>query len=162
MSVVTQLVTREPLSAPDTSRGLAVVPNPNHSAPETFEDASTQALLLGSSDLVELSTSLAKLDFRPLSVELVDRRFNRIDADLTDELGDALLTLISQGDIAAVRGFHESPGMDGIFVAQIRLRNRDTGSIFSLAQDGVLMADEANTQEFAQKLADVMHLRLVE
>jgi len=156
---VMQLVVRDSDAA---SAGLAALPNPLQKSPESFDDASTHALLLGSNDLVEIGTQLCALGFKVKSVDLVDRYFVSTDDETSEGIGEALIGFMSRGDVDSARRFHESSLMDGIYVAQLKLRNTASGGVIALAQDGILMGDEANSRQVAQGLAEVMHLRLVE
>ncbi|WP_139812330.1 hypothetical protein [Prescottella equi] len=151
---VLQLIARDP-------RGLAFLPNPKQNAPESFDSDSGHALLLGSNDLVEIGANLASFGFQPLSVDLVDRLYAPVDDDTRERIEPQLVAAMEAGDLTSVRSLHESRLMEGVYVAQLRVRTPN-GPVIALAQDGVLVADEATAPTVKKPLAQAMRLRLVE
>lgn len=153
---VLQLVVREPRETP---AALEILPNPKQNAPESFSTTSGHALLLGSYDLVEIGTNMQALGYQPMTVDLVDRFFTPLEEGRSEQLATPLINAMERGDLAYVRNFHESEMMRGIYVSQIRLRSPG-GPVITLAQDGVLIADD--TPAVKAGVARAMHMRLVE
>ncbi|GAA4660600.1 hypothetical protein [Gordonia humi] len=133
----------------DTSR-IEPLPNPDEKEPEVLESEGFSTVDAGSDLLIDFAEQLSHAGFKILEFSLVDRYFTEVDEDIADQLEPRLRRLVAS-DRRGLKDFKARFLVD-LFVDHVRLRNRNTGNVIVLGQEGVVHAHAEEIEYLSRAL----------
>lgn len=131
-------------------RRIEPLPNPDEKTPEDLESEGVSTVDVGSDALIDFAVRLSHAGFRILEFSLVDRYFTEVDDDTAHEL-EPRLRRLAITDANGLEDFKASFLAD-LFVDHVRMRNRETGNVIVLGQEGVVHAQLEDIDSLSRAL----------
>ncbi|BDD96557.1 hypothetical protein [Mycolicibacterium fortuitum] len=136
------------------TQGLEPLPNPEQLQPAQIFRESGNAFLAGSDDLIFIAYHLSHRGYRVLDFYIVNRFFVPIEEEEREWLSEELIRLIESGRLKAIHKFIERH-LDGRFVEQVRLHSYVTDNNITIAQQGVVHANDEDVAPLRKGLDGV-------
>jgi hypothetical protein len=135
-------------------QGLEPLRIPEARSPtEMLRARGNDTFLAGSDDLIWIAFGLSLSNFRVLDFYFVNRYFEPLGEE-SEWLSDELIRLIEDGNPNAISRFIETH-LEGRFVEQVRLHNGTTRNDMSVAQDGIVNAQDEDFASLSDALRRV-------